>query len=73
MSGIQLRLSQSQFQKRMPEFIGKHINVVFIDSTVALGLFEKTEGNTITLRNMRLKKKTHLVTDINEVYFDKNS
>jgi hypothetical protein len=73
MSGIQVRLSQSQFQKRMPEFIGKQINVVFIDDTVVFGLFEKVEGNTITLRNMRLKKKTHLVTDINEVYFDKNS
>ena len=73
MSGIQLRLSQNQFQKRMPEFIGKQINVVFINDTVAFGLFEKMDGNTITLRNMRLKKKTHLVTDINEVYFDKTS
>ena len=73
MSGIQVRLNQSQFQKRMPEFIGKHINVVFINDTVAFGLFEKIEGNTITLRNMRLKKKTHLVADINEVYFDKTS
>ena len=73
MSGIQVRLSQSQFQKRMSEFIGKQINVVFINDTVAFGLFEKIDGDTITLRNMRLKKKTHLVTDINEVYFDKNS
>ena len=73
MSGIQVRLSQSQFQKRMPEFIGKHINVVFINDTVVFGVFEKTEGDTIILRNMRLKKKIHLVTDINEVYFDKNS
>lgn len=73
MSGIQVRLSQRQFQKRMSEFLGKQINVVFINDTVSFGLFEKIEGDRITLRNMRLKKKTHLVTDINEVYFDKNA
>lgn len=71
MSAIQVRLSQSQFQKNMLEYVGKSINVVFINNTVLFGLFEKAEGNTITLQNMRLKRKTHLVKDIYEVYFDK--
>ncbi len=73
MSIIQVRLSQSQFQKRMSEFLGKHINVVFIDDTVSFGIFQRIEGNTITIQNMRQKKKTHFIPDINEVYFDKNS
>ncbi len=73
MGSIQVRLSQSQFQKSLLEFLGKQINVVFMNDTTFLGYVTNIEGNTITLQNMRLKKTTHSVTDINEVYFDKKS
>lgn len=72
MSGIQVRLSQTQFKKRLSEFIGKPIQVVFTNSKVVFGIFEKVEENTITLRNMRMKGKQHRINDITEVYFDKN-
>ncbi len=68
---IQVRLNQSQFQKRMSEFLGKQINIVFADSTTSFGYLEKIRADTIVMRNMRLAKTTHLISDINEVYFDK--
>lgn len=73
MGAVQVRLSQSQFQKRVSEFVGKHINIVFTNSTVFFGVVENINGNNLTLQNMRLKKTTHLISDINEVYFDKNA
>jgi hypothetical protein len=73
MASIQLRLSQDQFQKRISEFLGKNINVVLHDHTTSFGNVEKIGLNNLTLRNMRLGLKIHLLSDINEVYFDKNS
>ncbi len=73
MSVIQVRLNQSQFQKRVSEFIGKQISIVFVNDTVSFGLVQNIKGNVVTLQNMRLKKTNHLISDINEVYFDKNA
>ena len=72
MGVVQIRLSQSQFQKRLSEFVGKQINIVFTNDTVSFGLVENIKSNMLTLQNMRLKKTTHLISDINEVYFDKH-
>ena len=73
MSSIQVRLNQQQFQKRRLEFVGKQINIVFTDNTVSFGNLEKISIDSITICNMRLVRTTHLISHINEVYFDKKT
>jgi hypothetical protein len=70
MSSI-LRLDQVQFQKKMSEFLGKQISIVFKDKTISFGSLRNISGNTITLCNMRLFNAHYLITEIDEVYLDK--
>jgi hypothetical protein len=67
----QLRLNDSeQIRRRMPEFVGKKINVVLRDRTAMIGLLRKIEGDKIVLQNMRLEKMKYPFQNIAEVYLD---
>ena len=53
----QLRISDVlQIKNRMPEFVGKKINIVLSDSTAMFGELKKVNDTEITLMNMRLEK-----------------
>jgi acetyl-CoA carboxylase carboxyltransferase component len=70
----QLRLSDpEQIRKRIDEFVGKQINIVLTDSTVAFGTLEHVNATGITLQNMRLKKTTYPFVTLTEIYFDTNA
>jgi hypothetical protein len=67
----QLRLNDSdQIRRRMPEFLGKKINIVLTDRTVMFGELKKVNETEIVLRNMRMEKTTYPFTNIVEIYLD---
>jgi hypothetical protein len=67
----QLRLSDSdQIRRRMPEFLGKKINIVLTDRTVMFGELKKVNETEIVLRNMRMVKTTYPFRNIVEIYLD---
>jgi hypothetical protein len=67
----QLRLNDpAQIRQRMPEFIGKQINVVLTDMTVMFGELRTVNGSEIILRNMRLENVKYPFHMIAEVYLD---
>jgi hypothetical protein len=71
MSTKQLRLSDaSQIRNRIPELVGKKINLVLTNNTVQTGTLESSTDAYISLRNMRLKKVEFSIKDIAEIYFD---
>ena len=67
----QIRLSdREQFKKRLPEFIGKKINIVLQDKTVLLGELKTVNADKLVIKNMRLKKIPVSLQQITEIYFD---
>ena len=69
----QLRLNDSgEIRRRMPEFLGKKINVVFADRTVMFGELSKITDAEIVLRNMRLETMKYPFQSIVEIYLDAN-
>jgi hypothetical protein len=67
----QLRLNDpDQILRRMPEFLGKKINVVLIDRTVMFGELKKVNQSEIVLRNMRLENVSYPFKNIVEIYLD---
>ena len=67
----QLRLNDSdQIRRRMPEFVGKKINIVLNDRTVMFGELTKANDDAIVLKNMRLENVTYPFRSIVEVYLD---
>ncbi len=69
----QLRLIDSgEIRRRMPEFLGKKINVVFTDRTVMFGELSKITDAEIVLRNMRLETMKYPFQSIVEIYLDAN-
>ncbi len=67
----QLRLSHPVIiRQRLAEFLGKKINIVQQDNTVIFGELTAVEHDQFTIKNMRLKKTTHLINDIYELYLD---
>lgn len=69
----QLRLNDSgEISRRMPEFLGKKINIVLIDRTVMFGELSKITDSEIVLRNMRLETMKYPLKSIVEVYLDAN-
>jgi ribosome maturation factor RimP len=67
----QIRLNDSeQIRRRMPEFVGKKINIVLHDRTAMIGELRKIDGDKIVLRNMRLENMKYPFQDIAEVYLD---
>lgn len=67
----QLRLNDSdQIRQRLPEFLGKKINIVLKDRTVMFGELTKVNKNEIFVENMRLENVNFALESIAEVYFD---
>jgi small nuclear ribonucleoprotein (snRNP)-like protein len=67
----QLRLNdQDQIQRRMPEFLGKKINIVLADRTVMFGEVRKVDESNIILRNMRMENIRYPFKNIVEIYLD---
>jgi hypothetical protein len=67
----QLRLSDSgEIRRRMPEFLGKKINIVFTDGTVMFGELNNVTDSEIVLRNMRRETMKYALQSIVEIYFD---
>lgn len=67
----QLRLNDTdQIHRKMPEFLGKKINIVLVDRTVMFGELKKVNHSDIVLRNMRLENVTYPFKNIVEVYLD---
>ena len=67
----QLRLNdRNQIQRRLPEFLGKKINIVLSDRTVMFGELKKVNQSEIILRNMRMENVRYPFKDIVEIYLD---
>jgi hypothetical protein len=67
----QLRLNDfEQIRQRIPEFLGKKINIVLSDQTVMFGELKKVNDSEIVLRNMRLENVKYPLKNIVEVFFD---
>lgn len=67
----QIRLNDpDHIHRRMPEFLGKKINIVLADRTVMFGELKKVNQSGIVLRNMRLENITYPFKNIVEIYFD---
>ena len=67
----QLRLNdRDQIRRRMPEFLGKKINIVLTDRTVMFGELEKVNESEIILRNMRMENMRYPFKNIVEIYLD---
>ena len=67
----QLRLNDPvQIRQRMPDFLGKKINIVLSDRTVTFGELSKILPDEIVLKNMRLENMRYPIQSIVEVYLD---
>ena len=67
----QLRLNDlAQIRKRMPEFLGKKINIVLNDKTAVFGELAKVADAKIVVKNMRMENMTILYDTIVEIYLD---
>ena len=74
MSTRQLRLSDPiQISKRIGEFLGKRIHVVFTDNTSLSAELKTVTIHEMILENMRQKKVTHRMDTIAEIYIDTHS
>ena len=67
----QLRLNDlNQIQRKLPEFLGKRINIVLSDRTVMFGELKKVNESEIILRNMRMENVRYAFKNIVEIYLD---
>ncbi len=67
----QLRLStRENIRIRLPELIGKKINIVLSDRTVLFGELHAINDAQLTFLNMRLDPVRLALTDVVEVYVD---
>jgi hypothetical protein len=67
----QLRLNDpALIRQRLPEFVGKKINIVLRDNTVSFGELKKITADEIVLENMRLEKMYFAFQSITEIYLD---
>jgi len=71
MSTRQLRITDpSQVSKRIGEFIGRKIHVVFRDNTALSGKLTNVSATDLILQNMLLKKFTRPINSVVEIYID---
>ena len=71
MSTRQLRLQDRQkIVQKLASCEGRKIQIVLNDQTVIFATVQKVEDEKIVVSNMRLKKLTIPVKNINEVYLD---
>jgi hypothetical protein len=67
----QLRITDPlEIRKRISEFPGKKINIVFTDSRVIVGTLMEIKPDGIVLQNMRLKNEYFPFNQLTEIYFD---
>jgi len=67
----QTRLSSpEQIQAHINKLIGKKINIVLQDNMVFLFILKSKTAYEITIRNMRNKKVTLLLSNIYELFVD---
>lgn len=67
----QLRLNDSsEIRKRMPEFLGKKINIVLLDRTIMFGELCSINDSEIVLKNMRQENMKYPFQSLIEVYID---
>jgi ribosome maturation factor RimP len=67
----QIRLSDPlKVQQRLPEFLGKKINIVLKDNTVMFGELARIRETSIELINMRQKIQQVPIQNISELYSD---
>jgi len=71
MSTRQLRLSDpAQFRSKTKDLVGKHLHLVFTDSTSITGLLKAVDNDQVTLVNTRQKEMKRGFDDIAEIYLD---
>jgi hypothetical protein len=71
MSTRQLRITDPiEISKRIAEFIGKKIHVVFNDNTALSGKLTNANSTELVLQNMLLKKNTRPLNSVVEIYID---
>ena len=71
MSTRQLRLSDpAQFRSKTKDLVGKHLHLVFTDSTSLSGLLKAVDNDQITIVNTRLKAMKRRFDNIAEIYLD---
>jgi hypothetical protein len=71
MSTRQLRLSDpAQFPSKTRELVGKHIHLVFTDSTSFAGLLKAVNNDQLTLVNTRQREMIRRIDSIAEIYLD---
>lgn len=69
----QIRLStQTQIHQQLAGFANKKINIVLNDSRVFLTELIRISGDRVTVQNMRQRKLTFPVSEINEIIIDIN-
>jgi ribosome maturation factor RimP len=70
----QIRLStQTQIRQQLAGFMNKKINIVLNDSRVFLTELIRISGDQVTVQNMRQRKLTIQVSEINEIIIDINN
>ena len=71
MSTRQLRITDPiQISKRIGEFTGKKIHVVFNDNTALSGKLTNVNATELVLQNMLLKKSIRPLNSVVEIYID---
>lgn len=71
MSTRQLRITDpSQISKRIIEFLGRKIHIVFRDNTALSGKLIKVNSSELVMENMLLKKTTRPINSVVEIYVD---
>jgi hypothetical protein len=71
MSTRQLRLSDpAQFRSKTKDLVGKHIHLVFTDSTSITGLLKAVDNDQVILVNTRQKEIKRRFDNIAEIYLD---
>jgi ferredoxin-fold anticodon binding domain-containing protein len=59
-----------KIRKRIPDLVGKKINVVLNDQRVLLGTIESVHGNTVVLKDMKSRKMPLEIAQLSEIYVD---
>ncbi len=62
--------TEETIQRKLPELMGREVNVVLRDRTVLLGSVTKSQSGSIAIRNLRGKITSIPMSGISEIYFD---
>lgn len=62
--------TEETIQRKLPELVGREVNVVLRDRTVLLGSVMKSQTGNVAIRNLRGKVTSIPLSGISEIYFD---